>query len=489
MKEIKYFSLFSALLIITLFFTACGSDQDLAVVVALTQTAAAQDAAVPQEQPEAAPQKSPQPEIPEGDMQPLSPTECDSLASGTGQILGLTFSNQIVPVTMSWSGEVGSACQMTASGDGNKFEDIFEPSDALQNMMLLQGWSGGDMLSPCLGHGGAGPGAVQSCYVNETKICEAMVTLEPVDMKLCEGIEGPIGLCMAELTPEQKSYTIRLTCAQGKLAVPMPKTEPERIQFAAGAISAQAQGGLGPQGLGQYVLYAMQDQVMTVNLYPSRPALLVIWGLDGTVLISDHAETTFWSGTLPLSQDYYIDVRSLSGERLDYTLSVSIPPAPKPASGQVFPMIEPFGFGEMQSIVLNEVPPMLPPEFPVEAGLPEIVPYLITGMPDEYEFSLDYGYDCHGAGACHYGVITGMRTASPVPVGTSTFPFEADRAEQIILANGITGYFVDATCGANCNDSQVWWVYSGYQYSIGLKAGPKDLVVALANAAIANSIP
>jgi hypothetical protein len=157
----------------------------------------------------------------------------------------------------------------------------------------------------------------------------------------------------------------------------------------------------------------------------------------------------------------------------------------------VYPKIEPFSGGLMQSLVAHTVPVMLPPEFPTQPGQPEIVPYLIGAQEGEYEASLDYGTDCQGAGACHYGVITGMRmpAAVAVPVGTTNFPFDAGRAEQVSLEKGVTGYFVDATCGANCNDSQVWWVYDGYQYSIGLKAGPRDMVIALANAAINNSIP
>jgi hypothetical protein len=267
------------------------------------------------------------------------------------------------------------------------------------------------------------------------------------------------------------------------------KTEPTRVEFAPGATSAQISDRLGPQGLGQYVLYAMQDQVMTVNLYPARSAILVIWGLDGSELLSDSAGSTSWRGTLPLSQEYYIDVRSLSGESLDYTLGITIPSNPKPVGAGVFPRVEPFASGYMQTMYIAGVPPMLPPEFPSQEGLPSIVPYLLSAVEGEANFSLDYGSECMGAGACHYGVYTGTQTASPVPVGTSLYPFASDRAEQVILEKGLTGYFVDATCGANCSDSRIWWVYGGYQYMLGLKAGPHDMVIALANAAITNSLP
>jgi hypothetical protein len=547
-----------------------------------------------------------------GQLRPLD-DNCAEFKTAMEASLDIPVSVETIPVEMSWSGETGSACQLTGIGDGSKFQGSLDASNNMQGMLRIHGWDG-NMMLPCLGHGGAGPAADQACYMLEDKVCELMVTHAPVDMALCDGIDGPIGNCLAALPPEQRVITVRLTCAEGSesmafgrimgqahmldpltptmtiyalnletgewvstdipenqngpaeftlevapgsyqifssmgtgyatedgwslatvtvetggtvanvivgppghsecgpmFGVPaspdglhpatvgatedciasltLPKTEPTRIEFAAGGTSAQVTGTLGQQGLGQYVLSAMQNQVMTVNLYPTRPAVLVIWGLDGTVLISDHAGATSWTGALPLTQDYYIDVRSLSGETLDYTLGVSIPQNSRPVSAEVFPRIEPFPFGHMQSMFIAGVPPMLPPEFPSLEGQPAIVPYVISAVDGEVNFSLDYGNECMGTGYCHYGVYTGMQTASPVPVGTSLYPFESDRAEQVMLEKGITGYFVDAVCGANCNDSQVWWVYGGYQYSIGLKAGPRDLVIALANAAIANSVP
>jgi hypothetical protein len=155
----------------------------------------------------------------------------------------------------------------------------------------------------------------------------------------------------------------------------------------------------------------------------------------------------------------------------------------------VFPEIEPFPFGEMQMIVLTGVPPILPPEFPVEESLPEVVPFLVTTDDGEYEFSLDYGVDCYGAGACHYGSMAASSVDGDFPTGTSTIPFILEDAVIVDLVKGITGYFVPAVCGANCDDARLWWIHDGIQYMLGLKAGLIEEVVALANAAINNSVP
>jgi hypothetical protein len=127
--------------------------------------------------------------------------------------------------------------------------------------------------------------------------------------------------------------------------VSQPEPEPTRIQFAPGAISAQVQGSLAAGGIDRYVLTVTAGQEMTVSLSDSSAAvsaILAIWGADGTVLISDHADATIWVGEIPFTQDYYIDVRSVTQAPVDYTLEVVIPstvsqPEPEPTRIQFAP--------------------------------------------------------------------------------------------------------------------------------------------------------
>jgi hypothetical protein len=55
-------------------------------------------------------------------------------------------------------------------------------------------------------------------------------------------------------------------------------------------------------------------------------AILIIFGADGNVLISDHAETQTFTGVLPSTQDYIIDVRNNPNSATNYTLTITIPP-------------------------------------------------------------------------------------------------------------------------------------------------------------------
>ena len=118
------------------------------------------------------------------------------------------------------------------------------------------------------------------------------------------------------------------------VTIPPPSSSsepfPRRIQFAPGGTSATVNGTLPGSSTVRHVLGAAAGQTMTVDLTDSAPgvnAILIIWGVDGTVLISSHAGATHWSGILPLTEDYYIDIRSATGATIGYTLHVSIPPA------------------------------------------------------------------------------------------------------------------------------------------------------------------
>jgi hypothetical protein len=102
-----------------------------------------------------------------------------------------------------------------------------------------------------------------------------------------------------------------------------------RIQFQAGATSWQTPGDLAPNASIRFVLGAQKGQILTVQLTTdqslgSSPAASVyITGADGKVYTPNL--TTQWQGVLLSSQDYYIEVRSLSQQNITYSLLVAIP--------------------------------------------------------------------------------------------------------------------------------------------------------------------
>jgi hypothetical protein len=105
-----------------------------------------------------------------------------------------------------------------------------------------------------------------------------------------------------------------------------------RIQFQPNGTSWYTNGDLAPNASIYFVISAMQGQQMNVNLITEPDssvipyASLSISGADGVGYT--FAPTTSWSGILPVSQDYYIGVLSMSPQSMTYQLNVEIPVVP-----------------------------------------------------------------------------------------------------------------------------------------------------------------
>ncbi|MBM3128620.1 MAG: hypothetical protein FJ009_08370 [Chloroflexi bacterium] len=110
-----------------------------------------------------------------------------------------------------------------------------------------------------------------------------------------------------------------------------PQTKPQatRIQFQPNATTWQSTNQLAPNTSIRFALTALKGQVMTVEL-TTKPdpgagpsASLNISAADGHVYTPEL--TTKYKGILTATQDYFIEVRSLSKTSVTYTLLVAIP--------------------------------------------------------------------------------------------------------------------------------------------------------------------
>jgi len=100
----------------------------------------------------------------------------------------------------------------------------------------------------------------------------------------------------------------------------------QRISFAPGSTRAIIRGQLAASTSDQYVLRTLAGQTMSVDLaFSEGRAILVIWGADGNVLLSDHAEVSSFQRVLPTTQDYFILVKGLPEGNTTYTMTVTIP--------------------------------------------------------------------------------------------------------------------------------------------------------------------
>lgn len=109
-----------------------------------------------------------------------------------------------------------------------------------------------------------------------------------------------------------------------------------RIQFQPNTDSWHTNGELSPNQAMHFVLSARQGQQMNVNLSTEPPsgvtlyASLYIVGADGTVFTP--SPVTSWSGVLNATQDYFVEVLSISQQTIGYSVVVQIP-----AGGAVAP--------------------------------------------------------------------------------------------------------------------------------------------------------
>ena len=136
---------------------------------------------------------------------------------------------------------------------------------------------------------------------------------------------APDGSFAAVDGPDPECKAMMLSGAASALLPDSATSSLMRISFAAGSTMSQIPGYIADSiGGHHYVLGASKGQTMTVNLYTDADAILVIWGNNGTALLTDASHAKSWSGTLPTTQDYYIDVRSMALTPVEYTLEVSI---------------------------------------------------------------------------------------------------------------------------------------------------------------------
>lgn len=123
----------------------------------------------------------------------------------------------------------------------------------------------------------------------------------------------------------------------------------------------------------------------------------------------------------------------------------------------------------------TQIPVILPKYVPASEGTTPVYATLETADPSHYSIILGFTENCNGGTACRLGTISAEpRTTETAPTG-----------EPVSLANGITGYFTEATCGANCSDATVSWEQNGNVYTVGIKAGKQATLVEMANSAIA----
>jgi len=125
--------------------------------------------------------------------------------------------------------------------------------------------------------------------------------------------------------PTTGLYTIRVTGGTKAESYTLTVKIPEVVNFAPGATSATLNGTTVNGYLYSYSLACSAGQTMTVSLnVPSSTATLDIYGISSGTFLNSLAQANTWSGTLPETQDYVIEVVPTNGQVVNYALTVSV---------------------------------------------------------------------------------------------------------------------------------------------------------------------
>jgi Domain of unknown function (DUF4367) len=101
---------------------------------------------------------------------------------------------------------------------------------------------------------------------------------------------------------------------------------------------------------------------------------------------------------------------------------------------------------------------------------------IVDASDRHYAIQIAFGRGCEGQHVCRDGGLTGSSE------------FHDDYPERpkvsVQLRESIPGKFVDAQCGAYCDESVLYWSENGNYYSVSSKAAKKDELMKIANSAI-----
>ncbi len=146
---------------------------------------------------------------------------------------------------------------------------------------------------------------------------------------------------------------------------------------------------------------------------------------------------------------------------------VSQAPIPNPIFEPILPQIQ----------QETQIPILLPDYIFGPDGATPVYAIIETVTPSQYQLILGLTPDCNGGTACRFGTVSGEEISPSSP---------NLEGKPVPLDDGITGYFMDAVCGANCSDSTMTWDQNGTRYQMGIKAGKPEDLVKMANSAIAS---
>ncbi len=182
--------------------------------------------------------------------------------------------------------------------------------------------------------GSIGPGQVQAYTLGAAQSQPLTLLLDSTNDDVTLGVFGPGGEKLLDpaskvalwqmVLPSTGLYTIQVIGGATSEDYLLTFKLPLRVNFAPGATSVTLNGTTVRGYLFSYAVACSGGQTMTASLnVPATTAALDIYGMTTGTLLDISANVNTWTGLLPRTQDYVIEVVPAGGQVVNYALTVS----------------------------------------------------------------------------------------------------------------------------------------------------------------------
>ena len=126
------------------------------------------------------------------------------------------------------------------------------------------------------------------------------------------------------LLPQTGTYTIQVVASARSETFTLTAKVAQRVSFASGSNSVTLNGSTINGFLVSYDFHCSNGQTMDAALnVPSTTAYLDVFGIASGPLLEPSARANNWSGVLPSTQSYIVEVIPNNGQVVNYSLTVS----------------------------------------------------------------------------------------------------------------------------------------------------------------------
>ena len=178
------------------------------------------------------------------------------------------------------------------------------------------------------------PGQVQAYTLSAGQNQPMVLILNSPNNDVYFGVSEPNGNLLLDpakkwtewqwLLPKTEAYTIKVYGGKTAQDYTLTAKVAKLVTFPSGSDTLTLSGSTPKGYVFSYAMAAQAGQKMTVNLTVSAATVyLDIFGLATGTLLSSSAQAITWSGTLPSTQDYIIEIIP-NGQVVNYTLKVTV---------------------------------------------------------------------------------------------------------------------------------------------------------------------